>query len=257
MSIFTTEITSEKLVSDNPLHNRLLSAYCFAEKYLNGNVLELGCGEGRGVEIILRNSKSFTAIDKIKEVITNLRIKYPSSTFINSPFPPLDKIENNTYDTIISFQVIEHLKDDDLFLKEIYRVLKPGGKALISTPNRKMTLSRNPWHIREYISSELKDLSLKYFDNVTMKGISGNQRVQEYFNDNRKSVNKFKKLDIFNLEKYLPNFLYRIPYEFLNRINRNSLHSNNSNLVSSISVEDYMLSDDNPSNLDLFLILEK
>ena len=72
MSIFTTEITSEKLVSDNPLHNRLLSAYCFAEKYLNGNVLELGCGEGRGVEIILRNSKSFTAIDKIKEVITNL-----------------------------------------------------------------------------------------------------------------------------------------------------------------------------------------
>ena len=45
MSIYTTEITSDKIVSDNPLHHRLLSAYVFAEKYINGDVLELGCGE--------------------------------------------------------------------------------------------------------------------------------------------------------------------------------------------------------------------
>ena len=45
MSIYTTEITSDKIVSDNPIHNRLLSAYVFADKYIKGDVLELGCGE--------------------------------------------------------------------------------------------------------------------------------------------------------------------------------------------------------------------
>ena len=56
MSIYTTEITSDKILSDNPLHHRLLSAYVFAKKYISGDVLELGCGEGRGIDIILKRS---------------------------------------------------------------------------------------------------------------------------------------------------------------------------------------------------------
>ena len=61
MSIFTTEITSDKIPSDNPLHHRLLSAYVFAEDYIKGDVMELGCGEGRGINNILKNSRSYTA----------------------------------------------------------------------------------------------------------------------------------------------------------------------------------------------------
>jgi hypothetical protein len=120
-----------------------------------------------------------------------------------------------------------------------------------------MTLTRNPWHIREYTSSELVDLASKHFDKIDIKGVSGNKKVQQYYIDNLKSVQKFKKLDIFNLEQNLPNFLYRIPYEILNRFNRDSLKKNDSNLVSSISSSDYKLLDDNPENLDLFLILNK
>ena len=54
MSLFTTEITSDKIPSDNPLHNRLLSAYILSKKFISGDVLELGCGEGRGIDIILK-----------------------------------------------------------------------------------------------------------------------------------------------------------------------------------------------------------
>ena len=68
---------------------------------------------------------------------------------------------------------------------------------------------------------------------------------------------KFKRLDVYNLEKYIPNFLNKIPYEFLNRMNRNKLQANDKSLVSSISSNDYSLQDDNPKNLDLYLILEK
>ena len=257
MSIYTTEITSDKIPSDNPLHHRLLSAYVFAEKYISGDVLELGCGEGRGIDIILKRSKSFTAIDKISEVTERLSRKYPNEKFISSSFPPLKNIENESFDTLISFQVIEHIKNDKLFIKEIHRILKPGGKALISTPNISMTLTRNPWHVREYTSQQLFDLASSNFKKIIMKGIYGNDKIKKYYDDNKKSVMKFKRLDIFNLEKYLPNFLYKIPYEFLNRMNRNKLQANDSSLVSSISANDYSLENDNPKNLDLFLILEK
>ncbi len=257
MSIYTTEITSDKILSDNPLHHRLLSAYVFAEKYMSGDVLELGCGEGRGIDIILERSKSFTAIDKISEVTERLSRKYPNEKFISSSFPPLKNIENESFDTLISFQVIEHIKNDKLFIKEIHRILKPGGKALISTPNISMTLTRNPWHVREYTSQQLIDLASRNFKKIIMKGINGNDKIKKYYDDNKKSVMKFKRLDIFNLEKYLPNFLYKIPYEFLNRMNRNKLQANDNSLVSSITTNDYSLENDNPKNLDLFLILEK
>ena len=219
--------------------------------------MELGCGEGRGIDIILKKSKSFTAIDKISELTDKLSEKYPDDTFISSSFPPFKNINDNSFDTLISFQVIEHIKNDKLFIEEIYRILKPGGKALISTPNIKMTLTRNPWHIRENTSEELKELVSRNFDKIIIRGISGNDKVKKYYKENKKSVMKFKRLDILNLEKYLPNFLYRIPYEFLNRINRNKLESSDSSLVSSISTNDYILGDDNPKNLDLFFILEK
>ena len=92
---------------------------------------------------------------------------------------------------------------------------------------------------------------------LEIKGVSGNKKVKQYYMGNVKSVQKFKRLDFFNLEKYLPNFLYKIPYEILNRFNRDSLKKSDSGLVSSIVSSDYKLLDDNPDNLDLFLILKK
>ena len=257
MSIYTTEITSDKILSDNPLHHRLLSAYVFAEKYISGDVLELGCGEGRGIDIVLKKSKSFTAIDKISVVTERLSKKYKNEKFISSSFPPLINIEDNSFDTIVTFQVIEHINNDNLFVEEIYRILRPGGKALITTPNIEMTLTRNPWHIREYTSKQLRDLCKKYFSSVEVNGISGNEKVIKYYNQNLDSVQRFKKLDVFNLEKRLPNFIYKIPYEILNRMNRNNLKKNDDKLVSSITYKDYELVKDSPTNLDLFLVLRK
>ena len=195
---------------------------------------------------------------KIGNIFKNsLKEKYPSHKFNASSFPPVTLFSDNSFDTIISFQVIEHIKDDVFFIKEIYRLLRPGGIAFITTPNILMTLTRNPWHIREYTSESLLKIALKSFDNVEIRGITGNDKVMSYYDDNKKSVQKFKKLDIFNLEKMLPSVLYKIPYEILNRLNRNKLKNQNNALVSSISVDDYFLQKDDSNNLDLFLILKK
>lgn len=257
MAIYTTEITSDKITSDNPIHQRLLKAYFVAVDYIHGDLLEIGCGEGRGVEQLAPLAKSYTALDKIPEVITRLSTTYPEYTFIQTHIPPIRELKDNSFDVIATFQVIEHIKNDRLFLEEISRLLKPGGKALITTPNIKMSLSRNPWHIREYTSQQLEALCQSIFNKVEMKGIMGNEKVMEYYEMNKASVQKITKWDFLNLQYRLPASILRIPYEILNRMNRNKLSGKDESLVSQITHEDYLVSEDGDSSLDLFAIVEK
>lgn len=255
--VFTTEITSEEITSDNPIHQRLFKAYVVAKDYVYGDVLEVGCGEGRGVETLMQHAKSFTAVDKIGDLIDRLSAKYSSGRFIRMNIPPLKELRDNAYDSIVSFQVIEHIQDDRLFLKEIHRVLKPGGIALLTTPNRSMSLSRNPWHIREYLPGELKTLAEKIFDRVEMKGITGNPKVMAYYEQNKKAVRRITRFDFLNLQYRLPASLLRIPYEILNRWNRNKLQAGDNVLVKNIHHQDYVVVDDATRALDLLLIVRK
>ena len=70
----------------------------------------------------------------------------------NMPF------ENNVFDVVLCNHVLEHVKDDILALKEIRRVLKKDGKMILTTPNILMSLSRNPWHFREYTPFEMNEI---------------------------------------------------------------------------------------------------
>jgi SAM-dependent methyltransferase len=154
---------------------------------------------------------------------------------------------------VITFQVIEHIQDDFNFLKEIHRVLKPGGLAIITTPNRPMSLSRNPWHIREYTGKELGELCSKMFSKVQVKGISGNQKVMEYYERNRKAVQRVMRWDFLDLQHKLPAALLRVPYEMLNRRNRNKLKDGADELVTSIKHEDYIVTETAEGALDLLV----
>jgi SAM-dependent methyltransferase len=255
--VYTTEIASEQIASDNPIHQRLFKAYVVAKAYVSGDVLEVGCGEGRGVELLLGSARTFTAVDKIKPVIDTLQGRFPAGRFLSMNIPPLSGLADNAYDSIVSFQVIEHIQDDFLFLKEIHRVLRPGGVALLTTPNRKMSLSRNPWHIREYLPGELAALAAKIFPHVEMKGITGNDKVMSYYEQNKRSVERITRFDIFNLQHRLPAAILRLPYEILNRWNRNKLQSGDNKLVTDIHHDDYMVVDDAKDALDLLLIVRK
>ncbi|MFT7269193.1 MAG: hypothetical protein ACI905_001409, partial [Roseivirga sp.] len=84
-----------------------------------------------------------------------------------------------------------------------------------------------------------------------------NEKVMTYYEDNKKSVQRIMRFDIFNLQYRLPAPLLRIPYDILNRMNRNKLNDKNEGLVNEISQEDYLLTDDADSALDLFLVVEK
>lgn len=253
----TTEITSNEIVSDNPVHQRLTFAYEEAIKYVSGNLLEIGCGFGRGLETLKKVCTQYTAIDKNDKLIAWLSDQHKDFTFISQNIPPFTGLEDNAYDFVVSFQVIEHIKDDHLYLKEINRVLKPGGKAIITTPNIKYSLTRNPWHIREYTAPELETLMGKYFSQVDTHGVKGNEKVMEYYNQNKKSVEKITRWDIFKLQYRLPRQVLQVPYDLLNRMNRKKLQKQDNTLVAQINFDDYYLSDQPAESLDLFYIATK
>lgn len=255
--VFTTEITSDRIVSDNPIHQRLYKAYVAAGPYIAGDVLEVGCGEGRGIPLLLEKAKSFTAVDKIKPVIDELAGRFPSGRFISMNIPPLKELPSDAFDVVVTFQVIEHIEDDALFLREIHRVMKPGGVALVTTPNRKLSLTRNPWHVREYLPKELETLAKPIFREVKMMGITGNDKVMAYYEENRRSVERITRFDILNLQHRLPASLLKIPYEILNRWNRQKLHQTKDTHASDIRHEDYVVVDDATEALDLFMIVRK
>ncbi|GIV33649.1 MAG: hypothetical protein KatS3mg031_1184 [Chitinophagales bacterium] len=256
MAVHTTEIASAILPSDNPIHQRLLFAYVKAAELVSGDLLDVGCGEGRGTDLLMQKCRSYTAVDKIEEVIERLKKKYPSAQFIAGHIPPFP-FEDNRFDSVVSFQVIEHIEDDQLFMREIHRVLKPGGIAVLTTPNIKMTLTRNPWHVREYTREELTALSRAYFSDVGLLGVYGDEKVNQYYEENKKSVRKFTRFDIFNLQYRLPRTWLQVPYDILNRINRNRLKTQNEKLVMEINTSSFRLQPADDRCYDFFLVLKK
>lgn len=257
MFSFSTEVTSSQITSDNPLFQRTLKAYSLIAEKTYGDVLEIGCGEGYGLEFIYENANSLTVIDKSKSVLDKIKRTYPKTTILNQKIPPLNKLKDNSFDIVISFQVLEHIKDVNLFIQEIHRILKPGGKAFITTPNSLKTVARNPWHFKEFNYLEINNLIKKYFDDFRISGIQGNEKTDIYYLKNKQSVERILCLDIFKIQYKIPAILLKIPYELVNRINRNKLLKKNTSLVKSITLKDYSLTEYSKDTLDFFCVMTK
>lgn len=251
--IQTAERVSGSDVSDNYVFQRSLLAYVEAAKLISGKVLEIGTGSGYGIEIISPVADEFVTVDKFETSALEKIKGHDNVKFIQMNIPPLVGLEDNSFDFVISFQVIEHIKNDQDFVREIQRVLKPGGKFIVTTPNKTMSISRNPWHIREYKIDELTNMLGKYYSSVDSKGVFGNETVIKYYEQNKASVNKTMRFDIFNFQWWGPRWVLQAPYDFLNRRNRNKL----TDAGAHIQLEDYFIEDAKEGCFDLFYIATK
>jgi len=252
----TAERVSFSDLSDNYVFQRSLLAYRYAAGIAGGRVLEIGTGSGYGIRIISPSASHFLTVDK-HAPDSALVSAHENVEFRQMNVPPITSVADGSMDCVISFQVIEHIADDREFVEEVYRVLRKGGVFVVSTPNRPMSLTRNPWHVREYTADELQALLSTKFGAVECNGVFGNEKIMEYYRANAASVEKIARWDFLDLQHRLPRRLLQLPYDLLNRINRRKLLKANTSLTESITSDDYFVAKAGEGCFDLLFIARK
>lgn len=229
--------------SNNVTVQRCFFAYEYAKTFVTDkNIADIGCADGYGTSFLADFAASVTGVDYSAQTIALASEKHKHKSnlkFVQSSVPPLP-FKNESLDVITSFQFIEHIKNRLDFIKEVYRVLKPGGVFLCTTPNIKMSIARNPFHVHEYTFSEMQEEMQKVFNNFELKGLQGNKTVNEYYEANAKWAKKILKIDPLGIHKLLPARWLVAPYNFLTTIMRNKLKDQNK-ATTQITTKDFFI----------------
>ncbi|MFT5238284.1 MAG: ubiquinone/menaquinone biosynthesis C-methylase UbiE [Ulvibacter sp.] len=106
------------------------------DKDLTGKtLLDGGCGTGWFTKRALERKAKVTSIDIAPKLVALTKKKNPDTIAVEGSLLELP-FEDNTFDYVISSEVIEHTPDPYSATKELIRVLKPGGSLCITAPNR-------------------------------------------------------------------------------------------------------------------------
>lgn len=160
-------LTGERTVPGVPEENywyrrhevayHVLAPYC-----TDALVLEAGCGEGYGAALLADRAAHVVAFDYDEAATRHVAREYPQTTAVRGNLASLP-LADASVDVVANLQVLEHLWDQYGFLAECRRVLRPGGRLLVTTPNR-LTFTPdsdtplNPYHTRELSPSELDEM---------------------------------------------------------------------------------------------------
>jgi SAM-dependent methyltransferase len=122
-------------------------------------LLEIGCGTGHNLAML----GEFGAVDalEVDEVARAMAEKRIGRPVLSAPLPELAGVAENRYDLVAALDVIEHIADDAAALNGIARVLKPGGKLLMTVPAHQWMWSAHDvvnHHKRRYSKRSLKRL---------------------------------------------------------------------------------------------------
>jgi len=127
-------------------------------------ILDIASGSGYGSYIMGGHAKKVFGVDidedSVKYATRNYKrpnIEYRQGSAEEIP------LDDDSVEVVVTFETLEHIKDYEKFIKEIKRVLKPGGYALISTPNDPEFPEDNHFHLHEFREKELEKLLKKYF----------------------------------------------------------------------------------------------
>lgn len=182
-------LTGERTIPDLDIENYWFRRHevvyeRLAPRCVGREVLEAGCGEGYGADLIAGVARQVIAVDYDESAVAHVRARYPRVEVMRANLAELP-LPDASVDVVVNFQVIEHLWDQGQFVRECARVLRPSGLLMMSTPNR-ITFSPgrdtpiNPFHTRELNADELTELLVDGgFGEVAMSGLFHGSRLRE------------------------------------------------------------------------------
>lgn len=137
----------------------------------NQHILDIGCGSGEFGFLLQKQKKAYVSGLELSQAA----VREAKRKGINAKYGDLMKIwpfEDNSMDVITSIQVIEHVINPDMVFTESYRVLKPGGFYITTTPNLAVWFNRiifllgyQPFFTE--VSTKDKTIGLSFTRNLT------------------------------------------------------------------------------------------
>jgi len=172
-------------IEDYVIYLMHIATYRFAEPFVQGKrVLDYGCGSGYGSARMAAIAASVEAVDVAEDAIQHARTQFRGENLHFRSIDPAVPLPfaDASFDTVLSFQVFEHVTNVDHYLGEIRRVLAPGGTLVLVTPDRStrlLPLQRpwNRWHVKEYSADSLAATMRRTFPDVQMQMMSGRRDV--------------------------------------------------------------------------------
>ncbi len=140
--------------------------YRFACQFVrDADVLDVACGSGMGSDLMRRQgAKNCVGMDLSLDAVSFATHRYPRCSFAACDAVRL-AARTGSFDCVVSLETLEHLPDPEEFVAQCARALRPGGRFIVSTPNRPVYrwLDPNPFHIREFSREELLELLGRHF----------------------------------------------------------------------------------------------
>ena len=203
--------TGERLHADDELFAidvvRHRAAYAhaieMAQQTSSQIVLEVGSGTGYGTQELAEALPAVIAVDRVAPETGN---RHARAQFVRCDANKIP-LGSNHFDMVVSFQVIEHIEDPNPYLSSIARAMKPGGAALLTTPNLKESDGENPFHLREYTAEELAQLLEPHFEEVEMLGVFATEEPKAYYDARLARIRSLVRIDPLGLRRRLPRWL--------------------------------------------------
>lgn len=229
------------------------AAYAFAarraaERAGRGRVLDLGCGSGYGVAELSRPAQVTVGLDRIPP---DSRARDSEVLWVRGEMPGIPLTEGS-FDLVVSFQVVEHLEDPTHYLNAIARLLRPGGVALLSTPNLLQSDRENPFHVHEYAADELSERLERHFESVEMLGVGASPPVARYYDARLERIRTIVRLDPLRLRHRIPRWLVDWLFAKLAVIVRRSIQQSEG--LPDATLEDFPIAPADDRCLDLLAV---
>jgi len=157
-----------------------IERYRFAASilYPKNRVLDIASGTGYGTAILSTRGYNVIGADYDGNALVKAHELW-SCDFVRADALELP-FNDASFDSVVSFETIEHVENGKLFVSEIHRVLRTGGIFICSTPNRRYT-SHPSYHVKEYGTEEFFELINRFFSKFDKYGqyFKTNDRIKD------------------------------------------------------------------------------
>jgi ubiquinone/menaquinone biosynthesis C-methylase UbiE len=175
----------ERLPEDlDPPDLELRRRFALANISPGDRVLDLGCGAGELTGDLQPAKGSVVGVDVAEGALRRARARHPDVSFLRAEIDGPLPLEDNAFDVVWSSEVIEHVADTARWMSEVRRVLRPGGRLLVTTPSHgRLRLAvggverySEPLgdHLHLYTARSLRALLTEFdFDKVDVRAAGG------------------------------------------------------------------------------------